>query len=255
MTGGSIVGPTKPGRPRLYSEFASWWHLLSAPEDYADEAAFFAKLLVSYASRRPERVLELGSGGGNNASFLKRHFQMTLSDVSADMLRVSESLNPECEHIQGDMRIIRLDRMFDAVFIHDAISYMTTEPDLRAAIETAFIHCRPGGVALFAPDYVTETFVASTKHGGHDDGIKGMRYLEWTWDPEPADTSYLVEFAYLLRREDGRVTCEFDRHECGLFPHALWLSALRDAGFDPHAVPFVGESSPASPTDVFVGIK
>jgi hypothetical protein len=40
------------------------------------------------------------------------------------------------------------------VFVHDAVAYMTTERELRAAIETAFVHCRPGGAALFAPDHV-----------------------------------------------------------------------------------------------------
>jgi uncharacterized membrane protein len=68
------------------------------------------------------------------------------------------------------MRSVRLGRLFDAVFIHDAISYMRTETDLRAAIQTAFVHCRPGGVALFAPDHLRESFRPSTDHGGHDCG-------------------------------------------------------------------------------------
>lgn len=92
-------------------------------------------------------MLELGLGGGNNASHLKKHFQMTLFDFSPGMLNVSKVLKPECEHIRGDMRTIRLEREFDAVFIHDAISYMLTEADLLQAIETAYVHCKPGGVA------------------------------------------------------------------------------------------------------------
>ena len=70
---------------------------------------------------------------------------------------MSREINPELAHYQGDMRTVRLGRQFDAVFVHDAICYMTTEPDLRRAIETAFDHCKPGGVALFCPDYVAET--------------------------------------------------------------------------------------------------
>jgi hypothetical protein len=71
---------------------------------------------------------------------------------------------------------------FDAVFVHDAVCYMTTHSDLRKAMETAFVHCRPGGVALFAPDHLRENFRADTDHGGSDDGRRGLRYLEWTWD-------------------------------------------------------------------------
>ena len=97
-------------------------------------------------------VLELGSGGGHVALHLKQRFAMTLVDLSEDMLAVSRRLNPECEHLQGDMRTVRLGRTFDAVFVHDAVDYMTTEADLRRAIETAFAHCRPGGIAVFVPD-------------------------------------------------------------------------------------------------------
>lgn len=121
------------------------------------------------ASERPVRtVLNLGSGGGNNASHLKKHFQMTLVDPLPGMLAVSQALNPECEHLEGDMRDVRLGRTSDAVFIHDAIMYITTEADLRRAMETAFIHCAPGGGAIFAPDYTRETFEPRTDHGGHD---------------------------------------------------------------------------------------
>jgi hypothetical protein len=31
------------------------------------------------------------------------------------MLDVSRALNPECEHIEGDIRTVRLERSFDAV--------------------------------------------------------------------------------------------------------------------------------------------
>lgn len=114
-------------------------------------------------------MLELGSGGGNNASHMKREFLLTLVDRSPGMLGVSRRLNPECEHVEGDMRSVRLGRTFDAVFVHDAIAYLTTEDDLRALFETAFEHCRRGGVALFVPDCVGETFEPATDHGGTTD--------------------------------------------------------------------------------------
>jgi SAM-dependent methyltransferase len=178
--------------PKLYADLAGWWPLLSAPADYAEEAAIYQRLLIDACRRTPCTLLELGSGGGNNASHLKARFAMTLVDPSPGMLEHSRRLNPECEHVQGDMRDVRLGREFDAVFVHDAVCYMTTEADVRAAIATAFLHCRPGGAALFAPDHVRETFAPSTDHGGHDGDGCSLRYLEWTWDPDPSDTTYTV---------------------------------------------------------------
>ena len=221
---------------KLYSDLASWWPLLSTPADYAEEAELFRSLLIGACDRPPRAVLELGSGGGNNASHLKAHFELTLVDISPGMLAVSRALNPECEHIRGDMRSMRLGRLFDAVFVHDAIEYMTTESDLRAAMETAFVHCRSGGAALFVPDHVREAFQPDTEHGGHDGDGRSMRYLEWTYDPDPADTIYLTEFAYLLREADGSVRVEHDRHVCGLFGREDWLRLLREVGFWPRVV-------------------
>jgi hypothetical protein len=240
---------------RLYDDLASWWPLLSAPEDYAEEAAFYERALVDACERAPRTLLELGSGGGNNASFLKARFAMVLTDRSPGMLAVSRALNPECEHVEGDMRTLRLGRTFDAVFVHDAVVYMTTEDDLRRAIETAFVHCAPGGAALFAPDHVRETFRPSTDHGGHDgadgDG-RALRYLEWTWDPDPADTSCVVDYAYVLRERDGSVRVEHDRHVEGLFARADWLRLLAEAGFEPRAVPFDHSELEPGTYEVFV---
>ena len=51
-------------RHRMYGELASWWPLISPPEEYAEEAAFAASLLRS-ANSPTRTVLELGSGGGS----------------------------------------------------------------------------------------------------------------------------------------------------------------------------------------------
>ena len=229
-----------PEPPKLYNELASWFHLLSDPADYAEEAEFARGLLIDASGTPPLTILELGAGGGNNASHLKAHFKMTLSDLSEGMLDLSRKLNPECEHIQGDMKTLRLRRTFDAIFVHDAIMYMTTESDLRRAIETAFIHCKPGGAALFMPDVIRETFVSLTTHGGHDSKNaegRSIRYIEWTFDMDPSDTIYTVDFAYLLREKSRPLRVVHDTHLFGIFPRETWLQLLRDAGFDPRPVP------------------
>ena len=238
----------------MYHELADWWPVLSAPEEYAEEAEAYRRALVDACERPPRTVLELGSGGGNNASFLKRHFEMTLVDLAPRMLDVSRILNPECAHREGDMRTIRLNRTFDAVFVHDAISYMTTETELAQAIDTAYVHCAPGGAALFAPDYVKETFDTSTEHGGHDSGARHMRYLEWVWDPDPTDTAFVTDYAFLLREGNGATRVEHDRHVEGLFGRAVWLRLIEACGFIPQPTVF-HHTEVDRPLDIFIGRK
>ena len=233
---------------RMYGELAEWFHLLSPPGDYAEEAADYERFLLE-ACPDAVTLLELGSGGGNTASHLKHRFRCTLTDLSPQMLALSAGINPECEHIEADMRAMRLDRQFDVVFVHDAIVYMLTQADLRATIATAYAHVRPGGAALFTPDFTRETFVAGTDHGGHDgDDGRGVRYLEWVHEPEPGATTYVVDYALLLRERDGRVRTVHDRHVEGLFPRAEWRAWLTEAGFDvcePEMNPLVHEEQVA----------
>jgi SAM-dependent methyltransferase len=245
MTGGSEADARGAAHANvagdLYGDLAPWFHLLTAPEDYVDEAAFTLSLLREHIVGPLDTMLELGSGGGNMASHLKAEVRLTLTDLSPAMLALSASLNPECEHLPGDMRTVRLGRVFDAVLIHDAICYMTTEADLRAAMVTAFEHLRPGGVAIFEPDHTRETFAPETDHGGNDapvgtDGRPGraLRYLEWTTDSDPSDSQYQVDYAVLLRDPDGAVEVRHDQRLEGLFASATWLDLLAGVGFDPH---------------------
>jgi SAM-dependent methyltransferase len=229
-----------------------WWPLISPVEEYAEEAAFSADVLRR-ASIPVHDVLELGSGGGHNAAHLKAWFTMTLVDLSPSMLEMSAALNPECDHAVGDMRSVRLGRAFDAVFVHDAVDYLTTEADLLRAMQTAFEHCRPGGVAVFVPDDTVETYSPGTDHGGSDgaDG-RGARLLEWAWDPDPTDTWTLTEYAFVLRRSDGAVDVVHETHRLGLFRREVWLRLLGEAGFEAEVVPEV-TSEDRRPRECFVG--
>jgi SAM-dependent methyltransferase len=215
----------------MYSDLAPWFHLLTHPSDYWDEAAFVSRVVDDVGVGESRTLLELGSGGGNNASHLKARFQCTLTDLSPEMLALSETLNPECEHLEGDMRTLRLGRTFDVVFIHDAVSYLTTEDDLRAALETAVLHARPGGLVILTPDATTEIFEPSTDHGGHDgeDGRR-LRYLEWT---HPADgTTYDVDYLIIARGPGDELQIVHDRHTLGLFPRATWERLIGDVGLE-----------------------
>jgi len=221
---------------RMYSDLAPWWPLLSAPKDYAEEAESFLSMMELGSGERPT-LLELGSGGGNLASHLQARVNATLTDVSPDMLAVSRMLNPELEHVEGDMRTLRLDRTFDIVLIHDAIMYCTTRDDLRAALTTAATHCRAGGLVIVAPDVVRETWQPETSAGGEDDPAgRALRYLEWSWDPDPSDTVTEVAYAIVTRESNGEMRVVLDRHLEGVFPEADWLATFRDVGLTPRVV-------------------
>lgn len=60
-----------------------------------------------------------------------------------------------------------------------------------------------------------------------------MRYLQWTYDPNDADTAYTVEYPYLLREANQPTWIEHEQHICELFRRAEWVRQLREVGFQP----------------------
>lgn len=218
----------------FYDDLAEWWPLFSPPEDYVEEAEdLLRRLAAAISSEAPagKTMLELGSGGGSLASHLKAHFALTLTDRSPGMLAVNRAVNPECEHLIADMRTARLGRQFDVVLVHDAIMYATEPAHVLATLETAALHCRRGGTVVVLPDFVKETFVPGTDCDGHDAAAgRGFRYLEWHWDPDPSDDTYLVDYAFLMRDTSGAVRVVHDRHVEGLFARAQWLRWFDESG-------------------------
>ncbi|MDH4033796.1 MAG: hypothetical protein OEV80_08355, partial [candidate division Zixibacteria bacterium] len=59
-------------QPRMYTELAHLWTLVSAPSDYADEARHWRNVLYTKLGAGHHELLELGVGGGNNLSHILR---------------------------------------------------------------------------------------------------------------------------------------------------------------------------------------
>lgn len=217
--------------PRLYNDLSYLWPVISPPEEYADEAGCWRDAFWDHLGPGRHQILELGVGGGHNLSHLAGDFQATAVDISPHMLGLSEKLNPGVEHILGDMRSVRLGRTFDGVLIHDAVSYILAESDLKATFTTAKVHLRPGGVALIVPDWVQEVYPgAGELNWVRVQGDVEVTIQEYLHDPSPGDTHVESVYSYTIR-ENGTSRVEWDTHITGLFPISTWQRLMEEAGF------------------------
>jgi SAM-dependent methyltransferase len=216
---------------RLYTDLAPWWPHVSQRESLAAEASVHLRLIDDALGQPAKNILELGSGGGLLAKEIEADRTIVLTDISPEMLEQSRKINPEREHILGDMRSLRLGRTFDAVLLHDAVMYLTSPDDLAATFATAAAHLNEGGVLLVLPDVVKETFEEGSVSGGSF-GTPAAQLLEWHWDPDPDDDTYRVDMCFMLRHEDGRMETVHEHHEMGLFDRATLCRLIRDAGFN-----------------------
>ncbi len=233
------------GRDRLYGDLAWLWPIMSPPEEYAEEASYWLRelraRLPADKRRAPlerRRVLELGTGGGHFLHQLVPEYDATAVDLSDAMLAHSRRLNPGVRHHVGDMRTVRLGETFDAVLIHDAIDYMVTEDDLRAAFATARAHLEPGGLLIAAPDHYADTFTSPyVDDNTKSDGETTLTFVEYSVVLEPGGTAVETVYIYYIVR-DGELRVEVDRHTTGMFTLATWERLLSEAGFDVERVDY-----------------
>jgi SAM-dependent methyltransferase len=216
---------------RLYRDLAWTWPIISRPEHYVGEAERFVGLARKHAQSKIKTLLDLGCGGGHNDWTLKKHLQVTGVDISEEMLLLATRLNPEVTYMRGDLRSVRLEQKFDAVVIADAITYMLTVEELRAAFATAYAHLHFGGVfstyAELTPENWKQNHTECTVQCRDDLEIV---LLENRYDPDVTDMSYEHVLVYLIRRK-GVLRIETDRHLGGLFPLDTWRGLLGEAGF------------------------
>ena len=226
---------------RLYNELAYLWPVISPPEDYAVEALYWLRAIESKLGPGMHSLLELGVGGGHLLSHLTHRHKATAVDISPRMLELSRGRNPGVEHRLGDMRTVRLGRVFDAVLIHDAVSYMLTENDLRAAFETARTHLGPGGLLVVAPDMVKESFREDKViRWTTSAGSITITTEERLHDLDPSDTQVESLFTYNIT-ENGVHRIVQDLHVTGLFSIDAWTRLMEGTGFKVERTPLPGD--------------
>ena len=216
---------------RLYGELAEWWPVLVPREAYGPECREILGLARAVRGRPAQSWLELGSATGALASHLPVGVEATLVDRSPEMLAISRRWNRRAEHIEADLRNLRLRRRFDVVLLHDTLMYMRGGSDLRAAMGSVCRHLAPDGVAVIIPDVVEETFEEGHVAGGGEapDG-RSARLLEWHWRPEPGGDTYVAEMSLLLRAPGERVVAVHESHTMGLFSRSGIRAAMDEAG-------------------------
>jgi SAM-dependent methyltransferase len=221
-------------QPRLYTDLAWVWPFVSPPEDYPEEVATFRARFERHGVPDGAPVLHLGSGGGSIDWHLKRHYRVTGVDLNPAMLAHSRRLNPEVEYLEGDIRDVRLGREFAAVLLHDAVAYMTTPTDLRAAYQTAAAHLAHGGVVVTPPEELRSRFRQHhVEAETHQHGERAVTTVTVDFDPDPADTWFEQTYVLLIRQARQPLHVETDTHRCGLYDLDEVLKLLREVGFEP----------------------
>lgn len=214
----------------MYFERADLWPVVTPPEAYAEEMELWRAALGSSC----RSLLDLGTGGGHHLwhLLLDTAIEATAVDLSEPMLALSRRLNSRVEHVVANMLDLRLERKFDAVTIHDSLTYLTSQAEVEAVFATARHHLEPGGVLLFAPDYLRDHFDGpySALTSNQNDEIT-VTLTHYQHDPDPDDNLFEAIYVYFVQR-GGQLETFQERQTLGLFDQAQWTEWVRRAGFE-----------------------
>lgn len=215
---------------KLFNKLSEWYCLVTRLEDYKEEAIIYSK---EFKKNNVSSILELGSGAGFNAYYMKKEFNMELSDISSNMLSLSKKINSEIVHFNFDMRDFKLNKKYDGIFIHDSISHIYSIKDLNKVIKNAYNTLEPNGMLIIAPDFIKDTFEEYTECGGYTDkeNNRTIKYIEWYMDKNKYDNIVEAYIVYVMKDQNNEITIEEDFSSMGIFSLNEWDEVLRENGF------------------------
>jgi SAM-dependent methyltransferase len=149
----------------MFHRLAALYDLQYAQKDYEGEVGRLTQLFRRYGRSGGDRWLDVACGTGRHLELLRRSFQVTGVDGSADMLRVARRRLPGVRLIHADMRSFRAPGPFDAVScLFSAIGHLPDERSLQRTYENFARHLVPGGVAFIEPWIDPANFRSGSVH-------------------------------------------------------------------------------------------
>ena len=127
------------------------------------------------------------------------------------------------------MRTLRLGRTFDAVFVHDAVMYLTTEPTWSGDRDRGRVH-RVRAAYADPSRRDARVLRSGTDHGGHDGRtVAASATSSGRTTPIPTHTTDEVDYVVILREPGRPPRVEHDHHTVGIFPESTWRDLIAGA--------------------------
>jgi SAM-dependent methyltransferase len=215
-----------------YDAFAAAYDVFNQAYQYE---SWTAKLLAEAenAGLDGNRLLDVGCGTGLSfVALLDRGWEVTACDISPGMLEIARKrAGDRAEMLVADMRTLPDLGEFDLVWaVNDAVNYVLSGEELRAALASMVRNLAPDGVLLFDLNTLLtfKTFFCET----HEREVNGQRFV---WRGK--EDVHSVGPGSVCEAHFEAAGQEIDHvHRQRHFPESEVLAAIEDVGLRPRAV-------------------
>jgi predicted TPR repeat methyltransferase len=224
---------SKENLTKPFSSYNNYYDLLYSDKDYRAESLYIAELIRA-STPNACKILELGSGTGNYATYLTQFgFNVDGIEISEQMASVAKAKAIDnFEVLTGDIRSFQLDDLYDgAIAMFHVISYLTTDNDLKDCFTTVNNHLKTGG--LFCFDVWYSPAVNFQKPGKRTKAIK-QDDIEIIRVASPVvNTDNTVDVIYEMTvHRDGTSNILRESHKLRHFTTAEIKSFAESTGFE-----------------------
>ncbi|WP_278916739.1 class I SAM-dependent DNA methyltransferase [Helicobacter pullorum] len=134
-------------------KFVDYYEIFFADKKFDDLSIKVIELCKKYINDF-EYILDFGCGTGVfDIRFAKEGYSVYGVDISRDMIKYAKEhnfLNNKIKYINGDIRNIKIDKIFDVVCaLSHVICYQVSNESLMGVFMNAYKHLRRGGIFIF----------------------------------------------------------------------------------------------------------
>lgn len=210
----------------MFTKTAPFYDAIYSFKDYPTEADRLKECVDQHLQSDGRALLDVACGTGKHLELFGQWFDVYGVDLDTELLAIAAERADAVRLHRGDMRTFDMGRQFDVVTcLFSSVAYMTTDKDLREAVENMTKHVKPGGVLIIEPFLYPESYTAGFLHFLHVDE-PALKIARMSRSEQQGDVA-LLNFEYLIATPEG-VFHESEQHRLGLFHQAEYEQAMTD---------------------------